>query len=49
MKLEYVVALARQIMDAIHTRHDRMATGRLPIVCDMGTLDITIVSDSQLT
>lgn len=38
MKLEYVVALARQTIEARQTRHDKIATGRLPMVCDMGTL-----------
>lgn len=38
MKLEYVVALARQIIEARQIRHDKIATGRLPMVCDNGTL-----------
>lgn len=38
IKLEYVVALARQIIEAMQIRHDKIATGRLPMVCDMGTL-----------
>jgi hypothetical protein len=40
IKLEYVVALARQIIEARQIRHDKIATGRLPMVCDMGTLCI---------
>lgn len=38
MKLEYVVALARQIIEARQIRDDKIATGRLPMVCDIGTL-----------
>lgn len=38
MKLEYVVALALQTIEARQIRDDKIATGRRPIVCDMGTL-----------
>lgn len=38
MKLEYVVALARQIIEARQIRDEKIATGRLPMVWAMGTL-----------
>lgn len=36
IKLPYVVALARQMLDAKHTREEKIKTGRRPNVSEMG-------------
>jgi hypothetical protein len=44
MKLPYVVAFARQILDPKQTIDENMRTGRLPKVSDTGTLYRQLIS-----